>query len=248
MVAGLLAAGAGIAGGLGDYFGGKDAAKAQEQFLQALLKQSTLGFNEALWGQFAQKQKKSIKAADKIAGKQYKAQRRHLGSQLHQQLSDIKAGGQQGQADAAQLAANRGLYNTTVLDSLNRGISSDVARQSGQARAQYGGALAALEGQKFGTQQQTQANLANLYGGKGATQLQGSQQKLGLMQAVGPIQEPSILGSLGTGLQAGMGAFDLAGGFGGGGMDFGQMLSQGVSGQYGPQMALKMMLGMGGLG
>jgi hypothetical protein len=225
MVAGLLAAGAGIAGGLGDYFGGKSAAKAQEQFLQALLQQSSMGFNEALWGQFAQKQKKSIKAADKIAGKQYKAQRRHLGSQLHQQLSDIKAGGQQASADAAQSAASRGLYNTTVLDSLQRGVGYDVARQSGQARAQYGGALAALEGQKFGTQ-----------------------QKLGLMQAVGPIQEPSVLGSLGTGLQAGMGAFDLAGGFGGGGMDFGQMLSQGVSGQYGQQMALKMMLAASGLG
>jgi len=240
-----LAAASGVAAGLGDYFGGKSAAKAQQDYLDLLQQMSAQTYQKALYGPFAQQQKQYTQGADKIANQQYKAQRRHLGSQLHQQLSDIKAGGAQAQSNAAQSATNRGLYNTTVLDSLNRGISGDVARQSGQARAQYGGALAALEGQKYGTYQQTGANMANLYGSKNQLQFEGGQQQLGLTQSVGPIQEPSVLGSIGTGIQAGMGAFDLAGGFGQA-PDFGQMLSQGLSGQYAQDMGLQMMLAAAG--
>lgn len=136
----LIGAGIGAAGSLASTFGAK---KAQQDQMSQLLKYVKLGQMQAgtskLYQQnLLQSQKKTLSAGLDRAGKLLGAGR----YQAKVQAKDV-ASAQQGQAKSSML--QRGLYNTTVYDTVSSGISASLAGQLGQIDASYDQLLSGFE-------------------------------------------------------------------------------------------------------
>lgn len=138
---------------------GRQAAKAAARQQEELL--AKLAAQQQSQNKSAKKQFQGVtgaqKKASKRARKAQKASIKEIGKVGKQAEKDIEAQRQRSQATALQSVMNRGLGNTTVLDSVRRGIDTDAST----ARA---GLAERIAGLRSGALQQSAGLEANLGG------------------------------------------------------------------------------------
>lgn len=100
----------------------------------------------------------------------YTSARKSLGAGRTQGIQAVQDAGAQAGARAGQSMANRGLYNTTIMDNAQQGISSGVSRSIADIDAHYAQMLGQLGIQEQNTVNGIRQNIAGGAAQQGALQ------------------------------------------------------------------------------